>query len=132
MKTKMLDANLVSPYSIVMALDPNALYSPWMPRGGYTTSGLNQASSLHSFPSALLTTFDSGEVANRIVTAGDPARVRRFAAFLDESPKPFELVSARGFVTITGRYKGVPVSLCAIGMGEYPCSYLREEIDEGD
>ena len=59
-----------------------------------------------------------GEVANRIVTAGDPARVRRFAKFLDASPKPFEVASGRGYLTITGRYKGVPVSVCAIGMGE--------------
>lgn len=46
-----------------------------------------------------------GEVANRIVTCGDPARLRRFASFLDPSPKPFELVSSRGYTTITGRYK---------------------------
>lgn len=62
------------------------------------------------------------------MTAGDPARVRRFAAFLDQTPKPFELVSARGFVTITGRYKGVPVSLCAIGMGVSSLSVRRRRL----
>jgi len=46
-----------------------------------------------------------GEVANRIVTCGDPVRLRRFASYLDPSPKPFELVSSRGYTTITGRYK---------------------------
>lgn len=46
-----------------------------------------------------------GEVANRIVTCGDHVRLRRFASFLDSSPKPFELVSSRGYTTITGRYK---------------------------
>lgn len=44
--------------------------------------------------------------------------MRRFAAFLDREPKPFECLSARGYLTVTGRYEGVPVSLIAIGMGE--------------
>lgn len=60
----------------------------------------------------------SGEVANRIVTCGDVARLRRFAQLLDPKPTPFELVSARGFTTVTGRYHDVPVSIIAIGMGE--------------
>lgn len=51
-----------------------------------------------------------GQVANRIITCGDPARLHRFAAFLDPSPKPFELVSSRGFTTVTGRYKGSTAS----------------------
>lgn len=65
----------------------------------------------------------AGQVANRIITVGDPARLRRFARFLDPDPKPFENVSARGYTVITGRYKGVPVSLIAIGMGASVVSY---------
>lgn len=44
----------------------------------------------------------SGQVANRIVTCGDAARLKRFAALLDSTPVPFEFVSARGFTTVTG------------------------------
>ncbi|KAI5477525.1 hypothetical protein MNV49_006312 [Pseudohyphozyma bogoriensis] len=76
-----------------------------------------------------------GEIANRIITAGDPVRIRRFAKFLDETPIPFECVSARGFTTITGRYKGVPVSLIAIGMGYPMMDFLVREarhIVDGD
>ncbi|KAK1232767.1 hypothetical protein PQX77_004092 [Marasmius sp. AFHP31] len=58
-----------------------------------------------------------GEVANRIVTVGSASRARTLAKFLDESPKPFEFESERGFLTITGRYKGTPVSIMSIGMG---------------
>ncbi|QRW19801.1 Enoyl-(Acyl carrier protein) reductase [Rhizoctonia solani] len=43
-----------------------------------------------------------GEIANRIVTVGDPKRARTIAASFDTSPKPFELLSERGFLTITG------------------------------
>lgn len=58
-----------------------------------------------------------GEVANRVVTVGDAARLRRFSVLLDATPAPFELVSSRGYTVITGRYKTVPLSLIAIGMG---------------
>lgn len=61
-----------------------------------------------------------GQTANRILTVGDPARLHRISKHLDEWPEPFERVSQRGYTTITGRYKGVPVSLIAIGMGELP------------
>lgn len=69
-----------------------------------------------------------GDVANRIVTAGDPARILRFAGLLDPVPKPFKLASARGYLTITGRYKGVPVTLMAIGMGTllFGCARVEE------
>jgi uridine phosphorylase len=59
-----------------------------------------------------------GEVANRILTVGDHVRARRIAKHLDseeESGHPlFEQSSQRGFLTITGRYKGVPVSIIAM------------------
>lgn len=45
---------------------------------------------------------------------GDHVRARRIARHMDSAP--FEHVSQRGFTTLTGRYKGVPVSIIAIGM----------------
>ncbi|KAJ3479213.1 hypothetical protein NLI96_g9216 [Meripilus lineatus] len=59
----------------------------------------------------------AGEVANRVITVGSPSRARRIATYLDGSPKTFELSTERGFLTFTGRYKGVPVSIISIGMG---------------
>lgn len=53
------------------------------------------------------------------VTVGSPSRAHGIALFLDDVPKPFEISSERGFLTITGRYKGVPISIISIGMG-YP------------
>lgn len=59
-----------------------------------------------------------GEVANRIITVGDYVRARRIAVFFDGEEvtgRPvFEFVSQRGFTTLTGRYKGVPVSIVAM------------------
>ncbi|KAG5459164.1 MAG: nucleoside phosphorylase domain-containing protein, partial [Olpidium bornovanus] len=59
----------------------------------------------------------SGEVANRIIPVGDPARAKRIAGLLDNPEQAFSHFSGRQFLTITGTYKGVPVSLVAIGMG---------------
>ncbi|KAG1139424.1 hypothetical protein G6F37_009616 [Rhizopus arrhizus] len=72
-----------------------------------------------------------GEVANRILTVGDHVRARRIAKYLDseeESGHPlFEQSSQRGFLTITGRYKGVPVSIIAIGMGNCMMDFFIRE-----
>lgn len=58
----------------------------------------------------------NGQCANRIVQAGSAARIKEFSMLMDALPAPFESVSSRGFTVITGRYKGVPVSLIASGM----------------
>ncbi|KAG0083643.1 hypothetical protein BGZ93_005096 [Podila epicladia] len=68
-----------------------------------------------------------GELANRVLTVGDPARAMVLSRSLDgvDPATPaktvptnlFSYSSHRGFLTITGRYKGVPVSIVAIGMG---------------
>jgi len=75
-----------------------------------------------------------GEVANRIVTVGDHYRAFQIAQFFDsvtnddlnvQESGPFEIqkphlymyMSKRKFLTITGTYKGVPVSAVAICMG---------------
>ncbi|THU98218.1 purine and uridine phosphorylase [Dendrothele bispora CBS 962.96] len=71
-----------------------------------------------------------GEVANRIVTVGSPSRARTIASFFDANPKPFQLESERGFLTITGRYQGVPVSVMSIGMGNANMDFFVREVRE--
>ncbi|TFY69660.1 hypothetical protein EVJ58_g312 [Rhodofomes roseus] len=72
----------------------------------------------------------SGEVANRIVTVGAPSRANGIASLLDASPRPFTVTSERGFTTITGRYKGVPVSIVSIGMGYPNADFFVREVRE--
>ncbi|RKP39847.1 hypothetical protein BJ085DRAFT_40990, partial [Dimargaris cristalligena] len=56
-------------------------------------------------------------LAHRVITVGDPERAGKFAKLLDqEDADLFAHLSHRGFYTITGTYKGVPVSIVAIGM----------------
>ncbi|KAJ7240392.1 uridine phosphorylase, partial [Mycena haematopus] len=71
-----------------------------------------------------------GEVANRIVTVGSPSRARTVASHFDAAPKLFELASERGFLTLTGRYKGVPVSVVSIGMGHPNVDFFVREVRE--
>ena len=49
---------------------------------------------------------------------------------LDASPKPFRLSTERGFLTITGRYKGVPLSIVSIGMGNANMDFFVREVRE--
>jgi len=75
-----------------------------------------------------------GEVANRVVTVGDHYRAFQIAEYFDKvtaedlnvqqsgpyeikKPHLFMYMSKRKFLTITGTYKGVPVSVVAICMG---------------
>ncbi|KAI0353249.1 purine and uridine phosphorylase [Trametes cingulata] len=72
----------------------------------------------------------AGEVANRIITLGTPSRAHGIASYLDPTPTPFTLTSERGFTTITGRYKGVPVSIVSIGMGHPNADFFVREVRE--
>ncbi|KIJ63992.1 hypothetical protein HYDPIDRAFT_133286 [Hydnomerulius pinastri MD-312] len=72
----------------------------------------------------------SGEVANRIVTVGSISRAEGISKYFDASPKPFSLYSERGFLTITGRYRGVPVSIVCIGMGGPNVDFFVREVRE--
>ncbi|TBU25663.1 purine and uridine phosphorylase [Dichomitus squalens] len=72
----------------------------------------------------------AGEVANRIITLGTPSRAHGIASYLDPVPTAFELTSERGFTTITGRYKGVPVSIVSIGMGHPNADFFVREVRE--
>lgn len=55
-----------------------------------------------------------GEVAPYILMCGDPARARRVATYFDDA-KPE--ITSREYVTITGKYKSLPISVMATGMG---------------
>jgi uridine phosphorylase len=88
----------------------------------------------------------TGEVANRIVcpnifaqenltdrfqvAVGHPSRALIIAEHLDKTPVPFKLTSERGFVTFTGRYKGVPVSIVSTGMGFPNTDFFVREVRE--
>ncbi len=55
-----------------------------------------------------------GDVAPYILLCGDPARAYKVAEMFDEARKP---ITHREYVTITGKYKGVDVTVMATGMG---------------
>ncbi|KAG9304512.1 hypothetical protein G9A89_020076 [Geosiphon pyriformis] len=69
-----------------------------------------------------------GEVANRIITVGDPARAKLLAKSLDNDTPLFTYESQRGFLTITGRYRGTPISIIAIGMGLGMMDFFVREV----
>ncbi|MFA4874513.1 MAG: nucleoside phosphorylase [bacterium] len=55
-----------------------------------------------------------GDVAPNILLCGDPARAHRVARFFSEARDP---IQSREYVTITGRYRGMPLTVMATGMG---------------
>lgn len=73
-----------------------------------------------------------GEVSNLIITGnepsnivGDPARAKKIAENL-ESSQCFS--SKRGFLTITGIYKGKLISIISIGMGYSMIDMMVREV----
>lgn len=64
------------------------------------------------------------------VTVGAPSRAQTIASLFDAKPKPYVVSSERGFLTITGRYKGVPVSVISIGMGSPNMDFFVRETRE--
>lgn len=54
------------------------------------------------------------EVAPYILLCGDPARAHRVAKYFEKANKP---MTSREYVTITGKYKGMPMTVMATGMG---------------
>jgi len=65
------------------------------------------------------------DVAQRVIVAGDPARVVQLSKML-EAPK---LVNEnRGFVTYTGKYNGVPVTVSCHGVGGPSAALVFEEL----
>lgn len=66
-----------------------------------------------------------GRVAERVLMAGDPARVKYLSELLDDA----RLVSeSRGFLTYTGHYKGFPVTIATHGVGMPSALIVMEEL----
>lgn len=55
-----------------------------------------------------------GDLAPYVLLCGDPARVEKVAQYLNETRSP---ILHREYVTVTGKYEGIPVSVMATGMG---------------
>ena len=55
-----------------------------------------------------------GDIAPNILLCGDPARAHRVAGYFAKAGKP---ICSREYVTITGTYKGLPMTVMATGMG---------------
>jgi len=66
-----------------------------------------------------------GDVAENVILPGDPQRVIRAAEFLDEAR---EVAFNREFRTITGKYKGVPITIISTGIGGVSCAIAVEEL----
>lgn len=71
-----------------------------------------------------------GEACNRVLTVGDHGRALQIAQNLDKVPAPFIHTSKRNFTTVTGRYKGTPVTIIAIGMGGPNTDFFVREVRE--
>lgn len=54
------------------------------------------------------------DVAPYILLCGEPKRVERVAKYFEKKSEP---ISSREYLTVTGTYKGIPVSVMATGMG---------------
>ena len=55
-----------------------------------------------------------GDLAPYVLLCGDPARVHKVAGYFQKARPP---IAHREYVTVTGEYKGVPISVMATGMG---------------
>ena len=71
---------------------------------------------------------NQGDVAERVVVAGDPARVEYISKkFLKE---PRVVNTNRGLIAYTGKYKGMKISIVTHGMGAPSALIVLEELIE--
>jgi len=68
-----------------------------------------------------------GELANRIIIVGDKSRATIVSKHFDNPDKTWTFESSRNFVTFTGKYKGLPVSVVSIGMGTSMVDFFVRE-----
>ena len=68
---------------------------------------------------------DENDVAERVLLPGDPARVLRVAEHLGEWK---EIAFNREFRTVTGRYRGIPVTVTSTGIGGASAVIAVEEL----
>ncbi|CCG56116.1 uridine phosphorylase [Brachyspira pilosicoli WesB] len=66
-----------------------------------------------------------GDVARYVLLPGDPKRVEYIASFLDDVEFKADY---REYVTVTGKYKNVPVSVTSTGIGGPSASIAMEEL----
>ncbi len=68
---------------------------------------------------------DSGDLAERAIVVGDPARVARIARLLDE---PKKVAQNREFVSWRGKYQGKPIAIVSTGIGGPSAAIAVEEM----
>lgn len=68
---------------------------------------------------------DEKDVADMVIIPGDPQRVLRIANYLDEWR---EIEFNREFRTITGKYKGMPITVTSTGIGGTSAAIALEEL----
>jgi len=66
-----------------------------------------------------------GDVAKYVLLPGDPGRVIKIAEFMDSAR---EVARNREFLTYTGEYKGIPVSVTSTGIGCPSAAIAVEEL----
>ena len=134
MKDRILDASMCQPLylasrsltSCLCRLPPHARPACLPSRPPRRRGGESHRTSLRT-----QRTFAKGPTYHWLqLTLGAPSRAHGVASLLDPTPTPFTLASERGFLTITGRYKGVPVSIVAIGMGYPNADFFVREVRE--
>lgn len=68
---------------------------------------------------------EKGDVAERVIAAGDPARVRQLAGYLEGA----RLVNEnRGYLVYTGEWRGTPVTVATHGIGGGSASIVFDEL----
>jgi 5'-methylthioadenosine phosphorylase len=65
------------------------------------------------------------DVADRVITSGDPARIEQISKLLSE---PRLINTNRGYLAYTGSYKGKKVTLCCHGIGGPSSAIVFEEL----
>lgn len=66
-----------------------------------------------------------GDIAPNVLLPGDPGRVLRMAGLLDSWK---EISFNREFRVVTGKYQGIPVSICSTGIGGPSTAIAMEEL----
>lgn len=66
-----------------------------------------------------------GDIEKYVLLPGDPKRVEKIAAFLDESHK---VADYRGFLTYSGKVDGIGISACSTGIGCPSAAIAVEEL----
>jgi uridine phosphorylase len=66
-----------------------------------------------------------GDVAPYVIIPGDPGRVKRIVDQMDKAEK---IAENREYVTYTGEYKGVNITVCSSGIGGPAASIAFEEL----